>query len=131
MQRKADPQGAVQYAQWKSCPRNQFSLDLPGIHNYTPYRLVNKNNETVMQNNKSSGRRKHQEKTSPKNNKRKANSTRRKNPPQLHEQGEQRHDMKIIVSASQGDIYTWAISIATIATIIGAIVTMALLKGSP
>ncbi len=55
---------------------------------------------------------------------------RRKNPPKRRKKKERREDMKIIVSASQGDIYTWAISLAIMAGVIGVIVTVSLMKGS-
>ena len=43
---------------------------------------------------------------------------RRANPPKRRKKKERREDMKIIVSASQGDIYTWAISIALMMSIL-------------
>lgn len=54
---------------------------------------------------------------------------RRANPPKRRKKKERREDMKIIVSASQGDIYTWAISLAVMAGIIAIFTTLAVMKG--
>lgn len=52
---------------------------------------------------------------------------RRKSPPKKRKLRERRDDMKIITSASQSDIYIWAVSIALMATILGVISTLAIL----
>lgn len=49
----------------------------------------------------------------------------RKNPPKPRKKNERREDMKIIVSASQTDIYVWAISLVVMAMVL---VTVTLLN---
>ncbi|MDE0724114.1 MAG: hypothetical protein OSB62_05390 [Alphaproteobacteria bacterium] len=52
---------------------------------------------------------------------------RRKQSAAPRKKGERRGDMKIIVSASEADIYTWAVSIALMAVILVVFVMMALI----
>lgn len=59
----------------------------------------------------------------------KSKLTRRRAPPKKRKTNERRQDMQILVSASQGDIYTWAISLAIMAATIGIIITLAAVKG--
>lgn len=55
--------------------------------------------------------------------------TRRKNKPKRRTVNERREDMLIISSATQGDIYTWAVSLAVMAGVLGVIITLAVVKG--
>lgn len=54
---------------------------------------------------------------------------RRKNKPKRRVMNERREDMLIISSATQGDIYTWAVSLAVMAGVLGVIITLAVVKG--
>tara|TARA_B100000073_G_scaffold292378_1_gene255673 strand:+ start:252 stop:449 length:198 start_codon:yes stop_codon:yes gene_type:complete len=54
---------------------------------------------------------------------------RRKNKPKRRTVNERREDMLIISSATQGDIYTWAVSLAVMAGVLGVIITLAIVKG--
>ena len=56
-------------------------------------------------------------------------NNRRKNPPKALMKNERREDMKIIVSASEKDIYTWAVSIAIMASILTIIISFTISKG--
>lgn len=51
---------------------------------------------------------------------------RRKNASRPLKKGERRGDMKIIVSASEADIYTWAVSIALMSIILMVFIMLAL-----
>ncbi len=51
---------------------------------------------------------------------------RRKTLSEPRKKGERRGDMKIIVSATEADIYTWAVSIALMAVILVVFVMMAI-----
>ncbi|MEC9291960.1 MAG: hypothetical protein VX730_06115 [Pseudomonadota bacterium] len=51
---------------------------------------------------------------------------RRKKLSEPRKKGERRGDMKIIVSATEADIYTWAVSIALMAVILVVFVMMAI-----
>lgn len=54
---------------------------------------------------------------------------RRKNAPRKRPVNERRGDMKIITSASQGDIYVWAVSLVVMAIILVTTVLITVLKG--
>ena len=53
--------------------------------------------------------------------------SRRKTPPKRRAIKERREDMRLIVSASQNDIYVWAVSLATMAGILVLFITLAIL----
>lgn len=55
--------------------------------------------------------------------------SRRKNPPKRRKIKERRQDMRLIVSASQKDIYIWAVSIALMVGVLGVVITLSLTKG--
>lgn len=52
---------------------------------------------------------------------------RKKSPKKRKIRKERRGDMRIITSASESDIYIWAVSIALMAAILGVISTLAIL----
>ncbi|MEC9291958.1 MAG: hypothetical protein VX730_06105 [Pseudomonadota bacterium] len=54
---------------------------------------------------------------------------RRKSKPEFRGKKERREEMKIVVSATQNDIYLWMGSIAMMVAIIGIVVTLAVVKG--
>jgi hypothetical protein len=54
---------------------------------------------------------------------------RRKNKPKRRPINERRDDMLIISSATQADIYTWALSLAVMTGVLGIIITLAVVKG--
>ena len=56
-------------------------------------------------------------------------TSRRKKPPKRRRIKERREDMRLIVSASQKDIYLWAFSMALMVGILGIMITISLLKG--
>ncbi|MDE0724838.1 MAG: hypothetical protein OSB62_09110 [Alphaproteobacteria bacterium] len=49
--------------------------------------------------------------------------------PELRKKGERRADMKIITSASQSDIYVWAMSLVFMAIILVTVTLLAFMKG--
>lgn len=53
----------------------------------------------------------------------------RKKSPKPLKKNERRQDMKIITSASQGDIYVWSISLALMLAVIAVFVVFALIGG--
>lgn len=53
----------------------------------------------------------------------------RKAPPKRRKKNERRKDMRIITSASQGDIYLWAVSLVVMATILVTVTILATMKG--
>lgn len=55
--------------------------------------------------------------------------SRRKNPPRRRVLKERREDMRLIVSASQRDIYIWAVSIALMVGVLVVVITLSLAKG--
>ena len=56
--------------------------------------------------------------------------SRRKNPPKPRKIRERRQDMRLIVSASQKDIYIWAVSIALMVGVLGVVITLSLVRGA-
>ncbi len=54
---------------------------------------------------------------------------RRQSPPQKRKHNERRADMRIITSASQSDIYLWAMSLVFMAMILVTVTLLAVLKG--
>lgn len=53
----------------------------------------------------------------------------RVNPPKPRKKRERRADMRLIVSASQNDIYSWAVSLAIMAGVLVLFVTLAVMGG--
>lgn len=53
--------------------------------------------------------------------------SRRENPPKRRQIKERREDMRLIVSASQNDIYVWAVSLAIMAGVLVLFITLAVL----
>lgn len=58
-----------------------------------------------------------------------AKKSRRTSQPKRRVINERREDMLIISSATQADIYVWAVSLAIMAAVLGVIVTLSIVKG--